>query len=116
MHPLVRRSVVVPALLGMLAVSSAAASAQTAPPQTTPTGQTVPGSDANPGRQTTPGGQTTPTADTAPGGQPGAAFRAIPAYPKARFAPQGDEPERLTASVHMTKEETAPRRGFTGPT
>jgi len=107
----------------MLAASSVAAGAQSAgqpgqttPGQTTPGGQPVPGSEATPGRQTTPGGQTTPGAEEAPGGQPGPAFRPIPAFPKARFAPQGDEPERLTASMHMTKEETAPARGFTGPT
>ncbi len=119
MHPVVRRTVLVPAFLAMLAASSVAAGAQTAgqtPGVTTPGGQPVPGSEVNPGRQTTPGGQTTPGADEAPGGQPGPAFRAIPAYPKARFAPQGVEPQRLTASVHMTRDETAPTRGFSGPT
>jgi len=105
----------------MLAVSSVTASAQTTtvpptPGQTTPGGQPVPGSEATPGRQTTPGGQTTPGAETAPGGQPGPGFRAIPAFPKARFAPQDAELERLTGGVHMTKEDTAPTRGFTGPT
>ncbi len=118
MHPVVRRAVVVPALMGMLAVSAVAAGAQSGgqPGQTTPGGQPVPGSDANPGRQTTPGGQTTPGADVAPGGQPGAAFRPIPAFPKATFAPQKDTLERLTAGIHMTKDEKAPGRGFTGPT
>jgi hypothetical protein len=106
--------------MGMLAASSAAAGAQTGgqptPGQTTPGGQPVPGSEATPGRQTTPGGQETPGADVAPGGQPGPAFRAIPAFPKARFAPQDVELERVTRSIHMTKDETAPTRGFTGPT
>lgn len=121
MQPVVRRTVLVPALMGMLAVSSVAAGAQTTTSQpttgqTTPSGQPVPGSEATPGRQTTPGGLVNPGADVAPGGQPGPAFRAVPAWPKARFAPQGVELERLTAGVHMTKDETAPTRGFTGPT
>jgi hypothetical protein len=37
------------------------------------------------------------------------------AFPKAKFAPQGIEVQRLTDGVHMTKEDTAPARGFTGP-
>jgi hypothetical protein len=104
-----------------MAAVSTGAGAQTptipqSPGLTTPTGQTVPGSQTNPGRQTTPGGQTTPGTDAVPGGQPGAAFQPIPAFPKARFGPQGAQLERLTDGIHMTKEETAPTRGFTGPT
>jgi hypothetical protein len=114
-HSVVRRTVIVPALMGVLAAFTAGASAQTTP-QTTPGGQPVPGSEATPGRQTTPGGQTTPGAETAPGGQPGPGFRPIPDFPKARFARQAVSIERLTGGVHMTKEEFAPTRGFTAPT
>lgn len=49
-------------------------------------------------------------APSAAGGQSRAA------YPKATFAPQQVEVERLTDAVHMTKEDTAPTRGYTGPT
>lgn len=124
MNSVVRRAVVVPVLLGIVAASSGA-SAQTTTTttttpttrgQTTPSGQTIPGSQSTPGRQTTPGGRTTPDLETAPGGQPGPAFRPIPAFPKARFAPQRAKIERLTGAVHMTKEDTAPARGYTGPT
>jgi hypothetical protein len=117
-----RRPAVMAAVVGILAASSAAAGAQTAttlpasPGVTTPSGQLVPGSQTNPPRQTTPGGQTTPGAEVAPGGQPGPAFRAIPSFPKARFGQQEVQIQRLTSGIHMTKEETAPARGFSGPT
>ncbi|MDQ4070482.1 MAG: glycoside hydrolase [Actinomycetota bacterium] len=122
MSPVLRRAAIVGALVGMVAASSGMAGAQTtttlpaSPGVTTPSGQLVPGSQTNEPRQVTPGGQQNPTAETAPGGQPGPAFRAIPAYPKARFAPQGSEVQRLTQGVHMTKEDQSPTRGFTGPT
>ena len=104
-----------------MAGSSAAAGAQTtttlpqSPGVTTPGATTVvPGSQTNPPRQATEGGQTTPSGQV-PGGQQPPAKR-VPAYPKARFAPQGTELQRLTDGIHMTKEETSPTRGFTGPT
>jgi hypothetical protein len=122
-----RRASLAAALVAMAAASSGIAAAQTTttetvpdqttttqatPGQTTPGGELVPGSQTNPGRQTTPGGQTTPDSETAPGGSPGP----IVAFPKADFAPQDVAVQRLTAEVHMTEEETAPERGFTGPT
>ncbi|MDP9005913.1 MAG: glycoside hydrolase [Actinomycetota bacterium] len=126
MNGVPRRAALVAALVGIMAASSGGAGAQTTtsqtttsqptPAQTTPGGQPIPGSEGNPPRQVTPGGQTTPGAEEAPGGQAGPTFRAIPAFPKARFAPQNDEVEQLTVGVHMTKEETAPTRGFTAPT
>ena len=116
-----RRAAVVAALLAIMAASSGGADGQTTttqptPGQTTPAGQPIPGSDVNPPRQATPGGQTTPGAEEAPGGQPGSQFRPTAAFPKAKFARQDAEVERLTGGVHMTKEELAPTRGFTGPT
>lgn len=45
-----------------------------------------------------------------------AGAQTVASFPKARFAPQSVEVQRLTGGVHMTKEETAPTRGFTGPT
>ena len=117
-----RRPVVVAALVGMMAASTAAAGAQTtttrpaAPGQTTPSGQQVPGSQTNPGRQTTPGGQTNAAADVAPGGNPGPAFKPVPAFPKAKFGQQDAQIQRMTGGINMTKEATAPARGFTGPT
>jgi hypothetical protein len=44
------------------------------------------------------------------------AAQSVSAYPKARFAPQGVQVQRLTGGIHMTKEVTAPARGFAGPT
>ncbi len=38
------------------------------------------------------------------------------AYPKATFGPQEVGVERLTDGIHMTKEDTTPTRGYTGPT
>jgi len=38
------------------------------------------------------------------------------AYPKAEFGPQAVSIERLTDGIHMTEEDTAPARGYTGPT
>lgn len=38
------------------------------------------------------------------------------AYPKAEFAPQAVSLQQLTDGIHMTKEDTAPARGYTGPT
>ena len=120
MNPVLRRGAIAAALVAMVTASSGIAGAQTTtvpatPGQTTPSGQLVPGSQTNPPRQVNPGGSSTPV-DAAPGGQPGPAFRPIPAFPKANFAPQGIQVQRLTTGVHMTKEETAPSRGFTGPT
>lgn len=119
MNRVLRPAALVAALVGMAAASLGAAGAQTpgqVPGQTTPGGVTVPGADVNPGRQVTPGGQTTPGSETAPGGQPGPGFRPVPAFPKATFAGQGDTVQRLTTGVHMTKEDTSPTRGFSGPT
>ncbi|MDQ3306222.1 MAG: glycoside hydrolase [Actinomycetota bacterium] len=79
---------------------------QETPGQTTPGGQLVPGSQSTPGRQTTPG------SEAAPGGGSGP----VSAFPKAEFAPQEATIQRLTAEVHMTEEDTAPTRGFGGPT
>ena len=119
MNPVHRRAVLVTALVGMVGLSTAAGAQTTttapaSPGATTPSGSTVPGSEVNPNRQATSGGQTTPS-DQVPGGQQPPAQK-VPAFPKARFAPQGAELERLTDGIHMTKEETAPTRGFTGPT
>ncbi len=119
MKTAIRRALVVAALAGMTGMSSLAANAQTntsTPGQTTPSGQTIPGSEATPGRQTTPGGQTTPGAETAPPSASAPGFQPIPSFPKARFDRQDAELQRLTGGVHMTKENTAPTRGFTGPT
>lgn len=44
-----------------------------------------------------------------------AGAQTVAAFPKATFTQQKDQIERLTAGVHMTKEETSPTRGFTGP-
>ncbi len=38
------------------------------------------------------------------------------AYPKAEFGPQEVSVERLTDGIHMTREDTTPTRGYTGPT
>ncbi len=38
------------------------------------------------------------------------------AYPKAEFGPQEVSVERLTDGIHMTDEDPAPTRGYTGPT
>ena len=46
----------------------------------------------------------------------GAAGAQVPAFPKAPFAPQQAKVERLTADIHMTKQEKTPARGFAGPT
>ncbi len=46
----------------------------------------------------------------------GAAGAQTAAFPKATFAPQKVAVQRVTAGVQMTKEETAPTRGFAGPT
>ena len=45
-----------------------------------------------------------------------AGAQAVSAYPKATFAPQEAEVEQLTEGIHMTKEDTAPSRGYTSPT
>ncbi len=121
MNRIPRRAAVVAALVAIMAASSGGAGAQTTTSQptpglTTPAGQPIPGSDVNPPRQVTPGGQATPGAEEAPGGQPRPQFRPIPAFPKATFAPQDVQVERLTGGVHMTKEEPSPTRGYTGPT
>ncbi|MDP9419513.1 MAG: glycoside hydrolase [Actinomycetota bacterium] len=127
MNGVLRRAALVLALGAVTAASSLSANAQTTtaptttttqatPGQTTPGGELVPGSQASPGRQTTPGGQTTPDSETAAGGDTDPAFQAIPSFPKAQFAAQDVEVQRLTDGVHMTKEDTAPTRGFTGPT
>ncbi len=47
---------------------------------------------------------------------PGSAGAQSPAnFDKATFSEQGVEVERLTDGIHMTKDETAPARGFAGP-
>ncbi|MGI8984892.1 MAG: sialidase family protein [Acidimicrobiales bacterium] len=45
-----------------------------------------------------------------------ASAQTVAAFPKANFAEQKVQIERVTAGVHMTKAETSPSRGFTGPT
>ena len=118
MNPVLRRTALVIAMLGMVGFS-ATAGAQTptttpaSPGVTTPSGSTVPGSQTNPGRQATSGGQTTPS-DSVPGGRQAPA-KPVPAFPKATFGSQGVQLERLTDGIHMTKEETSPSRGFTSP-
>ncbi|MEX2660265.1 MAG: sialidase family protein [Acidimicrobiales bacterium] len=44
-----------------------------------------------------------------------AGAQSVPPFDKATFSEQEVEIERLTAGVHMTKDETAPTRGFSGP-
>ena len=119
MNPVLRRAALVIALVGTAGFSATAgAQTTTTTPAssgvTTPSGSTVPGSQTNPGRQATSGGQTTPSGSV-PGGRQAETAKPVPAFPKARFAPQGVEVQRLTDGIHMTKEETAPSRGFTSP-
>ncbi len=45
-----------------------------------------------------------------------AAAQEATAYPKAEFGAQEVSVERLTDGIHMTREDTAPTRGYTGPT
>lgn len=44
-----------------------------------------------------------------------AGAQSVSAFPKARFADQDTRIQKLTTAVQMTKEDTAPTRGFTGP-
>ena len=119
MNPAPRRATLVIAL-GMLGFSTVAGAQTTTttppalPGATTPSGATVPGSQVNPDRHATSGGQTTPSGQVPGGRKPPA--KPVPAFPKAKFGPQGVELDRLTDGIHMTKEETSPTRGFTGPT
>jgi hypothetical protein len=45
-----------------------------------------------------------------------AGAQTTPTFDKARFAPQDVAIQRLTTGIHMTKDDTAPTRGFAGPT
>ncbi len=45
----------------------------------------------------------------------GAGAQTVPSYDKASFAQPEVDVDRLTAGIHMTKDETAPTRGFAGP-
>ncbi len=53
-------------------------------------------------------------AQGAQGAQPAPPFD-VPAFDKVTFSDQEAEVERLTDGIHMTEDETAPTRGFSGP-
>lgn len=102
MHPGLRRAALVAPLFGMVLASTGAGA------QTPATTTTVPARTP-----TNPGDQAPPQQGQAISGP---AFRPIPAFPKATFAEQDAQVQRLTGGINMTKEELSPSRGFTGPT
>lgn len=92
-------------LLWAAAAALTAASAGSAAAQTSTTQQTT---------STTP---TNTTATTAPASsQPQPSPQNYTRREKATFGDQASKPKFLTGSVQMTKEDTAPARGYTAPT